>query len=273
MEAEYLELSHDDEKSLKFAAGLLESPGVLIKAMNKLGAPVEKALKKLPQGAAAIVSRAVDKSLGKAADFALKTMRDGGEMPSPNETGHKMMAAFSGALGGIFGIAGILADLPISTVIMLRSIMEIARSQGENLSSPETIAECLAVFAMGGRSGSDDGAETGYYAVRAALSMGIRNAERHLAKYGVEHITEKGSPYILRAMAYVAERFGITVSEKAMAQAIPVIGAAGGAAINIIFMNHFQDMARGHFIVRRLERKYGKAYIEEKYKEIKKNLR
>ena len=50
--------------------------------------------------------------------------------------------------------------------------------------------------------------------------------------------------------------------EKAAAQAIPAIGAAGGAIINTIFMDHFQDMARGHFIVRKLERKHGKKVIE-----------
>jgi hypothetical protein len=55
------------------------------------------------------------------------------------------------------------------------------------------------------------------------------------------------------------------VSEKTAAQAIPAIGAAGGALINALFIDHFQDMARGHFIVRRLERKYGKEIIKAKY--------
>ncbi|HRZ21620.1 MAG TPA: EcsC family protein, partial [Bacteroidales bacterium] len=59
--------------------------------------------------------------------------------------------------------------------------------------------------------------------------------------------------------------FGIQITEKAAAQAIPAIGAAGGALINTIFMDHFQDMAKGHFIVRRLERKYGKEAIQDLY--------
>ena len=58
------------------------------------------------------------------------------------------------------------------------------------------------------------------------------------------------------------------VTEKAAAQAIPAIGAAGGAIINTIFIDHFQEMARGHFIVRRLERKYGSEIVEETYKKI-----
>ena len=66
----------------------------------------------------------------------------------------------------------------------------------------------------------------------------------------------------------IAERFSVQVSEKAAAQAIPAIGAAGGAIINTLFIDHFQDMARGHFIVRRLERKYGKEIVEETYKAV-----
>ena len=66
----------------------------------------------------------------------------------------------------------------------------------------------------------------------------------------------------------VAASVGIQVSEKVAAQAIPVIGAAGGAIINMIFIDHFQDMARGHFIVRRLERKYGTEIVRATYRTI-----
>jgi hypothetical protein len=52
------------------------------------------------------------------------------------------------------------------------------------------------------------------------------------------------------------------------AQSVPVIGAAGGAAINLLFIDHFQDMARGHFTVRRLERTYGAELIRAEYERI-----
>jgi hypothetical protein len=55
------------------------------------------------------------------------------------------------------------------------------------------------------------------------------------------------------------------VSEKAAAQAVPAIGAVGGALINLVFIDHFQDMARGHFTVRRLERKYDPATVKAAY--------
>ena len=79
-----------------------------------------------------------------------------------------------------------------------------------------------------------------------------------------------GAPLLLKFIATIAQRFGIQVTEKAAAQAIPAIGAAGGAIINTIFIDHFQDMARGHFIVRKLERKHGKKLIERIYLELPK---
>jgi hypothetical protein len=42
---------------------------------------------------------------------------------------------------------------------------------------------------------------------------------------------------------------------------VPLIGAAGGAAVNLAFMNHYQRTAWGHFTVRRLERIHGEAAV------------
>lgn len=49
---------------------------------------------------------------------------------------------------------------------------------------------------------------------------------------------------------------------------MPVIGAAGGAIINTVFMDHFQDMAKGHFVVHHLERKHGKEVVQKIYQEL-----
>ena len=49
------------------------------------------------------------------------------------------------------------------------------------------------------------------------------------------------------------------MSEKLAAQAAPILGAIGGAAVNAAFADHFQTLARGHFIVRRLERDMARA--------------
>ena len=49
---------------------------------------------------------------------------------------------------------------------------------------------------------------------------------------------------------------------------IPILGAIGGASINLLFINHFQAAARGHFIVRRLERKYGAEFVKKEYGKV-----
>ena len=72
-------------------------------------------------------------------------------------------------------------------------------------------------------------------------------------------------PVIVRLIAQVATRFGVVVTQKAAAQAIPVIGAVGGAAVNYAFIDHFQSVARGHFTVRRLEQKHGKDIVFAAY--------
>jgi hypothetical protein len=66
----------------------------------------------------------------------------------------------------------------------------------------------------------------------------------------------------------LASRFGVVVTQKAMAQTIPVIGAIGGGLVNTIFISHFQDMARGHFAIRALERKYGAEIIQDAYLQL-----
>ena len=50
---------------------------------------------------------------------------------------HSFAAATSGALGGFFGLSGAALELPFTTVIMLRSIGDIARSEGHDLTDAE----------------------------------------------------------------------------------------------------------------------------------------
>jgi hypothetical protein len=90
-------------------------------------------------------------------------------------------------------------------------------------------------------------------------------AAEHIAARGLSH---EGAPAVVRFITSIASRFGIAVTEKVAAQAIPVIGAVGGAVINTLFIDHFQDMARGHFIVRRLERKYTPELIRIEYERL-----
>jgi hypothetical protein len=153
----------------------------------------------------------------------------------------------------------------VSTTIMLRSIADIAKSEGENIQYLDTKLACLTVFALGGESKADDATESGYFAARAAMAAAVSEASKFIAEKG---FTKAGGPALVRLISVLASRFGIVVSEKAAAQAIPILGAAGGALINTIFIGHFQDMARGHFIVRRLEKIHGAEPVKQAYEAL-----
>src|SRR3712207_5888598 len=169
-------------------------------------------------------------------------------------------------MGGALGFSAVLVELPVSTAIMLRSIARIAQSEGEDLQDPETALACLQVFALGGHTRSDNLHEAGYFAVRAAMAKSVTRALQQMAGRGV---IDESTSTIVRLLAQIGARFGVVVSQKVAAQAVPVLGAIGGAAINAAFVDHFQSLARGHFTVRRLERIYGKGTVRRAYDRIR----
>lgn len=246
---------------LQTAKLLLENPGIAAKVTDFVGTPIELLIEKLPDDWNKKIGSVTHTALDKAADAALYTMKDTPGEESSN-IWHKIGAATSGAVGGFFGIAALSIELPVSTTLMLRSIGDIAREQGESINSGETKLACLQVFALGGNSKDDDGAESGYFAIRTMLAKATVEAAEHIAKHG---LAQEAAPVLVRFMTLIAERFGVQITQKAAAQAVPAIGAVGGATINTIFMDHFQDMAKGHFIVRRLERKYGHELVKQQY--------
>ncbi len=257
-------MSDTDVADLKAAKLLLENPGLAAKISSFVGTPVEKGFALLPKQWHSVVNDATRKAIESALHVALWTM-DQGEQKQPSNWWHKLAAGASGAAGGAFGLAALTVELPVSTTIMLRSIADIARSEGENLKLADVRLECVQVLALGGNAKADDAAEIGYFAARAAMAKAVSEAASHLAAQG---LTQQGAPAVVRLIAQVASRFSIVVSEKAAAQAVPVVGAIGGAVINTLFIDHFQDMARGHFIVRRLERAHGADEVKRLYADL-----
>jgi EcsC protein family len=238
-------LSDQELKELQAAKALLENPNLAIKIASLLGTPIEKLMDWMPRQLESVVSEVTRTALTKSAEGAIFTIRD-----TPGEGAsnwwHKFAVAASGAGGGFFGMAGLPVELPISTTIMLRSIADIARSEGFNVGDLATQNECIAVLGLGGKSAADDAADAGYLAARAGLAKAI---------------SEGGSKLITS----VAARFSIQVGEKVAGQAVPIVGAACGAIINTLFIDHFQDMARGHFTVLRLSKKHGEEAINRIY--------
>lgn len=259
-----MNISESHRKELLVAKSLLENPGLAVKITSFIGTPIEKGLALLPENWNKNIAKVTEKSLLKASDAAIFTMKDiPGEQSS--NVWHKLGVAVSGGMGGFFGLAAIAVELPISTAIMLRSIADIARSEGELITTLETKMACLEVFALGGASDLDDSSESGYFAIRATLAKSVSEATEFMLKKG---LTDEAAPILVKLITKIAEKFGVQVTQKAAAQAVPAIGAAGGAVINTLFIDHFQDMARGHFIVRKLERVYGHESVKIAYKSL-----
>jgi EcsC protein family len=253
----------DDLIALKSAVRLLEHPSLAARLTNLAGKPVELIGLALPAPVSRAITAATSKSLEAALQVALRTMP---QKPfARSQLLHKALATASGAAGGAFGFVSLPVELPVSTVIMLRSIADIARSEGEDLADPEAALSCLQVFALGGRAGSDDASESGYFAVRGMLAKTVTEAARFIGERGA---VKEGGPILLRFITQIASRFGVVVTQKVAAQALPVLGALGGAAVNYAFIEHFQDVARSHFTIRRLERTYGKELVRSEYERI-----
>ena len=253
-------LSPEHQAQLLQAKRLLEHPGYVAKMTDLIGMPLESAVKALPAAWSKKIGTVTTASLTKCLNVANATLQPTASSSFPKL--HSAAVAFTGAAGGAFGFAGLALELPVSTTIMLRSIADIGRSHGENLAASESQLACLMVFSLGGKSSADDAAESGYYAARIALAKAMSDATIYLAKVGV---ASEGAPAIVRLIAQIAAKFNLQVSQKAAAMMVPIVGAAGGALVNTLFINHFQDMARGHFTVRRLERVYGADVVGAAY--------
>ena len=141
------EMTQADKKQLFKAYDVLENPGFRIQMMNIIGKPLEKGMELLPDGLSKQIAKVSNVALTNAARLALRTLSKSPKNASYNWS-HRLCVWTTGAVGGFFGVCGGLVEIPISTTIMLRSILDIARSEGEDLSSPEACIAALQVFAF-----------------------------------------------------------------------------------------------------------------------------
>ena len=252
-----------DEDLLRSAYMALEHPSLAARLSGVVGTPIEIAVHLLPRAWYRRLQSVAEKAITKSLRTALATMHR--QEPSAHELYHKALVAGTGGLGGFFGLPGLVLELPITTTLMMRGIAEIARDEGEDVDSVETQLACVQVFALGGTTETDDAAETGYYGVRMALSGYMTAAFAQVAQHGFQ---AESAPVVLKAISMIANRFGVTLSQRAAVQIVPVVGAVSAAAVNTVFMQHFQSVARAHFTVRRLERKYGEAFVRARYREL-----
>ena len=257
------ELSETELAELRWAYKHLEHPSLAARLSSRLASPIEEGLALLPTTWRKRLDKTAELSISQSLRFAIASL-DGVGTTGTNNWLHKLAAVGAGAAGGFLGPLTLLAELPLTTVLMLRSIAEIARSEGENLGQRDARLACVQVFALGGRTREDEDADLGYYGLRFALGLYF---ERDILEYAANaqgpHI-----PAVIEMIRAISARFGVVISDKAAAQMVPIAGALSGAMLNLIFMNHYQDVAKGHFIVRRLERQYGNEFIRDEYQQL-----
>ena len=232
------DLSPEDQARLREAArALLHARGIVVRLSDFVaqrleqlaGGPARRAL----SAAETKLRGPIEHALWRGYRLATLRLDRGGRIPWARAK--RLAASASGAVSGLFGLPGIAFDLPFSTAMMLRSIAEEARAVGEDIRDPETRRACIEVFTLGGLPGEDSDLELSYWTSRAALSHATINLT------------------IQRAAGLLA----VPLSQKLLAQAVPVAGALAGGTLNYAFMDYYQQIARVHFAVRALERRTG----------------
>jgi hypothetical protein len=275
-----IDFSPEDLEALREAKRKLEHPSLAARISDAVGSPIEAGLKMLPRGLNDRIGRVTESALLVGLEFAIRTMGHPARTAVPSKSHdwlHRALVVATGTVGGAVGLAALPVELPASTVVILRSIADIARAEGHDLSLLETRLACLEVFALGGgRTDAkvtgggggtvpgDEAAETGYWVVRSALSRQVTEAVTHIAGHGLD----RNAPVIVRLVARIAQRFSVVVSEEVAAMAVPIVGGVAGGAVNYLFMLHFQELATGHFAVKRLEKTYGQDLVRSTYESL-----
>lgn len=241
---------HEQGQLWRAAILMADSRGFLLRLTAVFGRRIDALRNSLSQtgerlGGAAwtgLVQRAQDAvedtlwSSYNYATFGLEALPEFARPKQPrNNRFHRLATAASGAASGFIGLPGVLFDIPFTTMTLLRSIAQVARDSGEDLAAEDTRRACLEVLAFGGPNNADDETEIGYWATRV----------------GVNHLT------VNLLIKSAAGRFGLVLSEKFLAQAVPVAGAVTGGLLNYAFTDYYQNMAQVHFCLRSLERRSG----------------
>lgn len=254
-----------DLTKLKEAVALLEKNSLLTMLARAAGRPVTGMLGALPNFANDAIQKAARKAIMRCLSVALRPrgahspLAIAGRFPA-------MTSGIAGAAAGFAGLPGVAVELPLTTLIMFQSIAHVAASAGEDLSSPEVRLACLEVFALSTDGRGPGATKTGYYAARNALAKSMDEASSYVLRRSTAQET---GPALVQLVSAIASRFGLLVSEELAAAAIPVLGAATGASLNVAFVQHFNNIARGHFAVRALEREYGETEVRERFERIR----
>jgi hypothetical protein len=224
------------ERLDRAAADYVAAKGALMQRLEQAGSLLQSGLNRLPAG----IKDAVAERAREGLELGFRTAILGLQPDAAKRaaTGsYKIGGMASGFVGGFGGLATTLAELPVTTMLIMRSVADIARAEGLPLDDPEVRAACIEIFAFGGPLEEDDDADLAFW--------GARIAGREMAALVVG----------------AAARYAPTLMTKLAAQAVPLIGGAVGAGLNLLYMEFYQRMARVVFALLPLERRHGRAEV------------
>ncbi len=202
--------------------------GPLMRLVNKLGGSLESQISLVPVALRDQIERTVARALEASYGLA-------GRAPDMGERGPMMAVMASGAAGGAGGIATSLAELPVTVTLILNTIRAAAVEVGLDPEEPWVQAECLRVFGAGSPLSTDDGVNTSFVTARLTVTgTAVKNL-----------------------IATVAPRLAAVLGQKLAAQAVPVLGAVTGAALNVAFLHYYREVARIRFALLRLAEVHG----------------
>jgi hypothetical protein len=219
----------------QLAARHKRARGLGMQLVGLIGGQAENLIERLPDSVKNGLEAATARAL-EAAVTAAAASRSG-RIGDTSDWLTRAITLGTGAVGGLGGLPSALAELPVTTTILLRAIQGIAAEHGIDPDTPEGRAACIKVFAAAGPLAEDDGTDLGFLAMRVTLTGGAVNG----------------------LIGRVAPRLSMVLGQKLAAQAVPVLGAAAGAATNYIFTSYYQDMARVQFGLMQLSRQTGRA--------------
>lgn len=198
-----------------------------IDLLNMVGGQAEALLDRLPPEIRGRLDEATERALELAMRAAHRSRGVVGRQPGwLNRT----VTTAMGAAGGFGGLPGAMAELPVTTTVLLRAIQDVAADHGFDPAEAGVRFDCVQVFGAAGPLERDDGADLAFLSTRMALSGRSMQA----------------------LIARVAPRLATVLGQKLAAQTVPVLGAAAGAATNYVYTGYYQQMAHVHFGLRRL---------------------
>ena len=201
--------------------------GFGIQLLNTLGTQADGLLDRLPAPVRTQLDSATQAALKQAMNAASKS-RD--VVPDQSEWLNSAVSTAMGAAGGFGGLPTALAELPVTTTLLLRVIEGVAVEHGFDPTSDSVRFDCVQVFAAAGPLEHDDGSDLAFLSARVALTGAAMQA----------------------ILARVAPRLAVVLGQKLAAQAVPVLGAVAGAATNYAYTSYYTDIAHVHFGMRRL---------------------